>query len=76
MYRYIAVKEKGFPSGLNYRDTYMILAEQYKEGKWVAVAAAANVSCDYELVAALAELCTKLQLNPKKLPDIISSTFF
>ena len=51
---------------------YGILVERQDGTKWVPVTIAADVSYDPDVAAQLAEACTRQQLDPERLVDVIS----
>ncbi len=51
---------------------YGILCKQKQNKSWVPVAVAAPFSGDMDAVTALAEKCTRLQLSPEHLIDVVS----
>ena len=54
---------------------YGILAERQDGTKWVPVTIAADVSYDPDVAAQLAETCTRRQLDPEELANVISDFF-
>ncbi len=51
---------------------YGILCKQKQNKSWVPVVVAAPFSGDMDTVTALAEKCTRLQLSPEHLIDVVS----
>lgn len=51
---------------------YGILCKQKQNERWISVAIAAPFSGDIDAVTALAEKCTRLQLSPEHLIDVVS----
>ena len=71
MYRYRAVK---LPCKLEkhmLRTPYGLQAEALVHGNWEIIAVTADISSDPSLVERLAETCTRLQLDPIHLMDVI-----
>lgn len=71
MYRYRAVK---FPCKLEkhtLHPPYGLLAETLIHGNWEIIAVTADISLNKSLVERLAETCTRLQLDPIHLVDVI-----
>ena len=50
---------------------YAICAEELASQGWVSVHTIPGVSCDKEFASHLAEQCTRLQLSPMHLLDIV-----
>lgn len=68
MYRYEIIESK---SPLYSRSPYGILCKQKISESWVPVAVAAPFSDDREAVSALAQKCTRLQLSPGHLAEVV-----
>ena len=71
MYRYRAVELPGKWEKHTLRTPYGLLAETDVCGKWEIVAVTADISCEKPLVERLAETCTRRQLDPARLMDVI-----
>ena len=71
MYRYRTVELPCALAAAGRRLLYGLLAEQYVRGRWVTVAITADLSCDKTFVERLAQTCTRLQLNPIHLLDVL-----
>lgn len=69
MYLYETLQMKAIPPSHAH---YGILCKQMQNERWVPVAVAAPFSADMDAVTALAEKCTRLQLSPEHLIDVVS----
>lgn len=71
MYRYRVVKLPCKSEKQALHTPYGLLAEILIHGNWEIIAVTADISLDESLVERLAETCTRLQLNPIHLMDVI-----
>lgn len=76
MYRFQVIEMSCPATGLDDRPLYGILAEEKSSGGWAAVTVAANLSFDKNFVAGLAGKCTRLQLDPIHLADVVEDAFY
>ena len=51
---------------------YGLICKHRQGSRWLPVAVAAPFSCDWDTLTALAEKCTRLQLPPEHLIDVVS----
>lgn len=69
MYRYEIFQMKPvYPSPVRYGLTCKLM----ENNRWVSVAIAAPFSDDLDALTALADKCTRLQLSPEHLIDVVS----
>lgn len=54
--------------------TYGIIGEEGSGDEWSAVAIVPDVCCDWLLTMRLAEKCTKGQLSPMQLLDVVTDS--
>ena len=70
-YLYIAVKELLYSDDLGEYTTYGIRALEYREGSLRETAFVSDVSVNHAFVKKLAADCTKHQLSPLHLLDVV-----
>lgn len=68
MYRYRAVPQKSFIGNCV---TYGLLAEELSADEWIAIAIIPDVSCDGNFVSRLADRCSRGQLAPCQMLDVV-----
>ena len=71
MFRFQSVETNCVSADLGRYRSYGILAENREGDGWTQVGLVPDVSCDREFVLGLAERCTRGQLSPLSLVDVI-----
>ncbi len=71
MFRYTLVEGSSFVFHNKQYQSYGILAWHRTVNGWQEVAIAPDISCDRNMVLNLAEQCTRLQLDPIHLLDVV-----
>ena len=71
MYRYRAIKLPCKFEKHMLHTPYGLLAETLIHGNWEIIAVTSDISLDKSLVERLAETCTRLQLDPIHLMDVV-----
>lgn len=70
-FRFFAVAQTYCTAESRSYTAYAIHAEELTPQGWVSVHTIPGVSCDKEFASHLAEQCTRLQLSPMHLLDIV-----
>ena len=71
VYRYLPMRTLRFHPNLDRYITFGILAEVHTGQAWRAVMTVPDVSCDAGLVWQLTDRCTKGQLHPRQLSEVV-----
>lgn len=69
MYRYEILQMKAVPLSPH---RYGLICKLRQDDRWVPVAVTAPFSSDHDALVVLAEKCTRLQLPPEHLIDVVS----
>ncbi len=71
MFYYHSFQEQCTTPELGTYTTFGIAVLQYSDGKWQLVFSVSDVSFEEQRVLELAALCTRLQLHPMHLCDVV-----
>ncbi|SFP78511.1 hypothetical protein SAMN05216343_11475 [Oscillibacter sp. PC13] len=72
MIRYRSIQKRVLLEETGPYTAYGLLAEEYADDSWRAIAVVPDISCDKAFVAQLAEKCTRGQLSPIQMLDVVT----
>lgn len=73
-FRFHAVKQDYCTEDAGRYTAYAISAEEQTPRGWINAFTVQDISCDPALVCRMAEQCTRFQVSPVHLPDVIQDT--